>query len=338
MEEQFNTQPNTAYEGWQDIPAMTQNVVTKKQIQDSDIDNSSGSNVVTLTATQTLENKTIDFLKNNHINLASIILQNMPVGYVIPQVMFDVEPGYLSMDGSTPLRATYPDLFNYLNPRVGTVTMTVASPAVVTLTAHGLLADDAIFFTTTGALPTGVTANTLYYVLSTSLTSSTFRFSLTRGGAAINSSGTQSGVHSVFRSPHGIGNGSTTFTLPDMRKRALVGYDTSDTLFDSIGMTGGATTVTLTTAQLAVHTHIQNSHNHSQNAHSHVTYTDWTVQAGGGATVGGHYLDGFGGSPNVTQVTTATNVAATATNQNAGGGEAHPNMGPYLVVRWQIKY
>jgi hypothetical protein len=48
-----------------------------------------------------------------------------------------------------------------------TVTMTIASPGVVTWTGHGLQAGDAFQFSTTGALPTGVTAGTTYYVLPT---------------------------------------------------------------------------------------------------------------------------------------------------------------------------
>lgn len=79
-----------------------------------------------------------------------------------------------------------------------TVTMTIASPAVVTWTAHGLLAGDAIAFSTTGALPTGVTAGTTYFVLAASLATNTFRFSLTDGGTAINTSGSQSGVHTAY--------------------------------------------------------------------------------------------------------------------------------------------
>lgn len=44
------------------------------------------------------------------------------------------------------------------------VTISIASPGVVTWVAHGLTADDVIKFTTTGALPTGITAGTAYYV------------------------------------------------------------------------------------------------------------------------------------------------------------------------------
>jgi len=78
-----------------------------------------------------------------------------------------------------------------------TATMTIATPAVVTATAHGLAAGNTIVFSTTGALPTGVTAGTIYYVIATGLTTDTFQFSATSGGAAINTSGSQSGTHTV---------------------------------------------------------------------------------------------------------------------------------------------
>lgn len=71
-----------------------------------------------------------------------------------------------------------------------------ASPAVFTLTSHGLSAGDAIQLTTSGALPTGLSTGTVYYVISAGLTSSTFRVSATVGGAAINTSGAGSGTHS----------------------------------------------------------------------------------------------------------------------------------------------
>lgn len=84
-----------------------------------------------------------------------------------------------------------------IEPR--TVTMTIASPAVVTLNNHGLVAGDAFTFSTTGALPTGVTAGTIYYVISAGLATNTFRFSETSGGSAVNTSGSQSGTHTLTR-------------------------------------------------------------------------------------------------------------------------------------------
>jgi hypothetical protein len=76
-------------------------------------------------------------------------------------------------------------------------TITIASPAVVTRATHGLANGSFVYFTTTGALPTGLAVNTGYYVINSA--TNTFNVSLTLGGTAINTSGTQSGTHSVSR-------------------------------------------------------------------------------------------------------------------------------------------
>ena len=76
-------------------------------------------------------------------------------------------------------------------------TVTIASPAVFSKTGHGLVAGDKIQLSTTGALPTGLSINTDYFVISAGLTADAFQVSATAGGAAINTSGSQSGVHSL---------------------------------------------------------------------------------------------------------------------------------------------
>ena len=78
-----------------------------------------------------------------------------------------------------------------------TLTVTIASPAVITKNNHGFVAGDQVVFSTTGALPTGLNNRTRYYVLSTGLTTNTFRVSTTNGGAAVNTSGSQSGTHFI---------------------------------------------------------------------------------------------------------------------------------------------
>lgn len=79
----------------------------------------------------------------------------------------------------------------------GVVTVTIASPAVFTLAAHGLAVGDPVYFTTTGALPTGLVSGQYCFVTAVP-NADTFRVSSTPGGADINTSGTQSGVHTVF--------------------------------------------------------------------------------------------------------------------------------------------
>lgn len=79
----------------------------------------------------------------------------------------------------------------------GIFAVTIASPGVFTKTEHGLQAGDTVTFSTTGSLPTGLTAGTTYFVISTGLTANAFRVSATLNGSAINTSGTQSGIHSL---------------------------------------------------------------------------------------------------------------------------------------------
>lgn len=78
-----------------------------------------------------------------------------------------------------------------------TFTVTIASPGVFSLTAHGFVPGQVLYLSTTGALPTGLTAGTIYYVITTGFTADAFRVSTTIGGTVVNTSGSQSGTHTV---------------------------------------------------------------------------------------------------------------------------------------------
>lgn len=74
--------------------------------------------------------------------------------------------------------------------RSGSVSVTSATPAVVTWTGNTLAIGDQIFFTA-ATIPTGVTATLPYWVISAGFTAgSTFEFAASAGGAAINTSST----------------------------------------------------------------------------------------------------------------------------------------------------
>lgn len=75
--------------------------------------------------------------------------------------------------------------------------VTIASPAVLTAALRN---GTAVTLNTTGALPTGLSVGTVYYVVNS--TGTTCNLSATYGGAAINTSGTQSGTQTF--SPRGI--------------------------------------------------------------------------------------------------------------------------------------
>lgn len=80
-----------------------------------------------------------------------------------------------------------------------TVTISIASPAVVSWSGHGLTLGSPVTFSTTGALPTGITAGTQYWVIP--VNGNTFQIATTPenaiAGTAVDTSGTQSGVQSA---------------------------------------------------------------------------------------------------------------------------------------------
>jgi microcystin-dependent protein len=165
-----------------------------------------------------------------------------PSGMVSPFAGSSAPSGWLLCDGSAVSRTTYATLFGVVSTTygvgdgsttfnlpnlqgevpvgkkaatsLGTATISIATPAVVTDTGHGLSNGQLIYFTTTGALPTGVVANTRYYVRNT--TANTFNLSSTPTGAVINTSGSQSGTHTLFSADFadlGFGSGSVSQSL-----------------------------------------------------------------------------------------------------------------------------
>ncbi|HEX5130245.1 MAG TPA: tail fiber protein [Usitatibacter sp.] len=130
----------------------------------------------------------------------------------------------LECDGTAYSRTAFAALFAAL-VKSATATMTIASPCVVTWTGHGLQNNMPVKFTTTGALPTGLTAGRRYWIVNKA--TDTFQVALTPGGTAINTSGSQSGTHTAICAPAGDGDGSTTFNVPNAVDKALLGYGTS---------------------------------------------------------------------------------------------------------------
>jgi len=172
-------------------------------------------------------------------------------------------------------------------------------------------------------------------------------------GAAVSRS-TYSDLFSAISTTWGTGDGSSTFNVPDLRGRAPVGVGTGTSLTErTLAATTGTETHTLSTGELAAHTHTQNAHthtqdahNHTQDAHNHTVYTGvgaWpNVDADNSAARSNHgvrsWTPGLAVAQTATnQAATATNQNATAVNQNAGGGGAHNNMPPVAAINFIIK-
>lgn len=229
----------------------------------------------------------------------------LPPGVMFPYPMRFAPSGFLLLGIAAPLRASYPALYEALCPLLGTFTVTIASPGVLTVAAHGLVVGDPVFLTTTGALPTGLAQNTIYYVQSVP-TANTLTLAATKGGAAINTTGTQSGVHSLRYCPWGHGNGSTTFDLPPVPGRTIVGRDNSQSEFANLGQLVGAKTHTLQVTEMPSHRHQM-------------------AYAGGSGGAAGYY----GG--------TILNNYSNAATDFVGGGGAHNNLQPSVAMNFIIK-
>ncbi len=113
------------------------------------------------------------------------------------------DAGQLALIAAERTDYNYPfrvDLNDVPIPRSAAVTISNASPGVVTMTGHGLAANTPIRLSTTGGLPTGLSPATTYYV-KTVLDADTFTLSATPGGTVINTSSAGSGVHTLTTEP-----------------------------------------------------------------------------------------------------------------------------------------
>lgn len=282
----------------------------------------------------------------------------MPTGAIMPFAAISPPTGYLLCDGSAVSRTTYSALFSTISPSRGTITVTIASPAVVTLSAHGFQTGDIIYLTTTGALPTGLAQNTLYYVIN--VTSSTFRLATSAAnaaaGTAINTSGTQSGTHTLFHCPYGLGNGSTTFNVPNLSGRVPIGSGTGVSLTARvIGTNYGSETVALSTAEMPLHRHTATDSGHSHTtsvgtqsaAHNHASNNSILayVASGGGANLnaGSTYqiynMNALmqGEAQTHTHSVTVASGTANVTLSDTGSGTAHNNIQPSITMNYIIK-
>lgn len=131
---------------------------------------------------------------------------------------------------------------------------------------------------------------------------------------------TYASLFSAISTAFGVGDGSTTFNLPDGRGRVLAGKDNmggtaanrltaagSGITGTTLGATGGAETHALTAAQMPPHTHTEGGTT-AITAEGNVLTTAVSVQSAGSGTTG-----------------------------SAGSGSAHPITQPTLVANLIIK-
>ena len=127
---------------------------------------------------------------------------------------------------------------------------------------------------------------------------------------------TYAGLFAKIGVVHGIGNGSTTFHVPDSRGRVDIAVDGSAGVIttasldganaDTLGGRGGFETVTLSINEMPVHSHV------------------------------------FGNASGVNSIMVSngksTGITGVDTTENAGGGGAHSNTQPWIARRRYIRF
>ena len=140
----------------------------------------------------------------------------------------------------------------------------------------------------------------------------------------------ESDLFAAISDIYGTGDGSTTFNVPDLRGRVIAGQDdmggssanrltgqlSGQMNGDTLGATGGAESVTLSTAQMPAHTHTGNVD----------LRTNWERGSSNQSPVGtgNARYDNTGSSPDFTTA-------------SIGGGAAHNNLQPTLILNYIIK-
>lgn len=123
-----------------------------------------------------------------------------------------------------------------------------------------------------------------------------------------------------FPAPFGPGDGSTTFTLPNFKRRVLVHRDSAYVPMDTIGETGGLEDVTLILSQVPPH-----SHNLLQDA----VDPRPKIPTAQGTPGSNNWCLTFTNWDNVTLFKPPMSAGPTDAQ---GGGGSHTNLQPYMVL------
>ena len=131
-----------------------------------------------------------------------------------------------------------------------------------------------------------------------------------------------SDLFSVIGTTYGEGDSETTFNLPNLSGRVVVGRGEGEDLTSrSMGDTGGSETHTLTASEMPSHTHTSNA----------VGGTVGLITANGNNTASGS-LDTSPTEPNLYAAPAALSI------DSAGSGSPHNNMQPFAVLNYIIRY
>lgn len=148
-------------------------------------------------------------------------------------------------------------------------------------------------------------------------------------GAAVSRT-TYSDLFSRIGTAYGVGDGSSTFNLPDFRDKFPIGQGGSYTL----GGTGGSLSTVLGAAQMPDHFHGVGKSSSSNDAT--LMIRSWSKSSNG--TTAGWFIPGDAGDLGDNSAFTSGDLATTVTIDAAGATpSAIPTLPPYLGAQFLIK-
>ena len=121
-------------------------------------------------------------------------------------------------------------------------------------------------------------------------------------------------LFNVYGTIYGVGDGSTTFNVPDYRDKIPVGLNVNTSYFNSLGKTGGEATHTLTINEMPTHSH--NAKTYGSDSISTTAYN-------------GSYYQAY-------EKANLVNWESAGTTE-VGGSQPHNNLQPYIVQNYIIK-
>jgi microcystin-dependent protein len=155
---------------------------------------------------------------------------------------------------------------------------------------------------------------------------------------------TYSVLFGIVSTTFGSGDGSTTFNVPDIRGRSIFGLDnmggsaagrvtsgSSSIDGTTIGASGGAQIVALDITEIPSHDHFGTTGNESSHTH-HFGYNTAGAQSGSGVTPV-TFIAGSGDN----SVTTGAGSSHNHSISAQGGGDAHQNMPPAIVLPYILR-
>ena len=152
---------------------------------------------------------------------------------------------------------------------------------------------------------------------------------------------TYAGLFALCSTVYGVGDGTTTFNVPDLRGRVPLGAGTGNQLNTptgsgvitggtpmtprSVGAWGGEETHLLSTAEIPAHSHLATDSGHTHSAIAN-------AGGGGGATVANWTVGGAsGGNASTFGISGSSSAVITVAN-NTGGGGRHAVVSPFVVL------